>query len=247
MVRLRTLELRLRGLILGSAILATVFAGSTWAFDSSDATNPLVAKFLDASKIQQEALRGTQMEVDIDAQLPKLKETGRMKVMRIVKRLGAITYHRLGEFVGDRTVQHEVIERYLALQTENTDNPSIAITPDNYKFRLKTRMTEGDSRTYVFELTPKKKAVGLFKGELWIDAATGMPLRESGTLVKTPSIFLKKVAFVNEFKLENGISVPSRIECHVDTRIAGRADLNIHFGEPTPAGEEKQPEIADAP
>jgi hypothetical protein len=245
--RLRILELRLPGVILGSAILAMLFAGSLGAFDPTEVTNPLVAKFLDASKIQQQALRGTEMEVEIDAQLPKLKESGRMKVMRIVKRLGEITYHRLGEFVGDRTVEHEVIERYLSLQTQNSDNPSIAITPANYKFRLKTRMTEGNSRTYVFELTPKKKAVGLFKGELWIDAATGMPLRESGTLVKSPSIFVKKLAFVNEFKLENGISVPSHIECHVDTRIAGRADLNIHFGEIAPAGDKDQAEIADAP
>jgi hypothetical protein len=224
-----------------------LFAGPIGAFDPQEATNPLVAKFLDASKIQQEALRGTQMEVEIDAQLPKLKESGKMKVLRIVKHLGEITYHRLGEFVGDRTVQHEVIERYLALQTENSDNPSIAITPANYKFRLKTRMTQGDSRTYVFELTPRKKAVGLFKGEVWVDGATGMPLRESGILVKTPSIFLKKVAFVNEYKLENGISVPSHIECHVDTRIAGRADLNIRFGKVTPTGEEEQPQIADTP
>ena len=187
------------------------------------------------------------MEVDIDAQLPKLKESGRMKVLKTVSRIGKTFFHQLGEFVGDRTVKNEVIMRYLSLQAENNDNTSIAITPANYKFRLKTRMTEGDSRTYIFELTPRKKAVGLFKGELWIDAGTGMPLRESGTLVKSPSFFVKKLAFVNEFKLENGVSVPSHIECHVDTRIAGRADLNIHFGELSPAGEQNQAEITDAP
>ncbi len=239
--------MRLPGVIFGSAILAILFAGPGRAFDPEEVTNPLVDKFLSASKIQQEALRGTQTEVEIDAQLPKLKESGKIKVLRIVKRLGEITYHRLGDFVGDRTVQHEVIERYLALETENSENPSIAITPANYKFRLKTRMTQGDSRTLVFELTPRKKAVGLFKGELWIDAATGMPLRESGTLVKNPNFLLKSVAFVNEFKLQNGVSFPSRTECHVDTRIAGRADLTIRFSTVAPAAEEPQAEIAGAP
>ena len=32
----------------------------------------------------------------------------------------------------------------------------------------------------IFELNPKKKRVGLFKGELWVDTATGMPLKEMG-------------------------------------------------------------------
>ena len=241
--------MRLPGVILGSAILAMLFAGPGKAFDPEDTSRVMVDKFLNASKIQQGALRGTQMEVDIDAQLPKLKETGRMKVLKTVSRLGKTLFRQLGEFVGDRTVKSEVIERYLSLQKDDAENPSIAITPENYKFRLKTKMTQGDSRTYVFELTPKKKTVGLFKGELWVDAATGMPLRESGTLVKSPSaLFIKKVAFVNEYTLQNGVSLPSHIEAHVDTRIAGRADLNIRFSKIAPAaGQPEQPEIADAP
>ena len=239
--------MRLSGVILGSAILAIAFASPSRAFDPEDTTSSLVTKFLSASKIQQEALRGTEMEVDIDAQLPKLKESGKMKVLKKISDLGKIAYHRLGQFVGDRTVETEVIARYLELENDNADNPSVAITPANYKFRLKTKMSQGDSRIDIFELTPRKKMVGLFKGELWVDASTGMPLRESGTLVKTPSIFLKSVSFVNEYKLENGVSLPSHIECHVDTRIAGRADLNVRFSNVASTSEEEQPQIADAP
>lgn len=224
-----------------------LIAGPGRAFEPDETTNPLVTKFLAATKVQQEALRGTQMEVDIDAQLPKLKESGKMKVLRKVSRLGEITFRTLGEFVGDRTVQHEVIARYLSLENENSANPAIAITPQNYKFRLKTKVTQGESRTYIFELTPKKKTVGLFKGELWVDAATGMPLRESGSMVKSPSFFIKGISFVNEYKLDNGVSVPSHIECHVDTHIAGRADLNIRFGKIAPVKEEDQAQIAGAP
>ena len=74
-----------------------------------------------------------------------------------------------------------------------------------------------------------------------------MPVRESGTLVKTPSIFLKSVAFVNEYQLKNGVAWPSHIECHVDTRVAGRADLSIRFSNVTQAAEDESEEIADAP
>jgi hypothetical protein len=144
-------------------------------------------------------------------------------------------------------VEKEVIARYLELDSDSPENASIAITPANYHFRLKTRMTNGDNSIYVFELKPKKNALGLFKGELWVDAATGMPVRETGTLVKTPSIFLKSVVFVNEFQLHNGVAWPSRIECHVDTRVAGRADLSIRFSNVTQAQEDDSTEIADAP
>ncbi len=81
----------------------------------------------------------------------------------------------------------------------------------------------------ILELTPRKKAVGLFKGELWIDAQTGMPVRESGEFVKTPSVFLKKIAFVRDYELRDGVAFPSHIASTVDTRIVGRAELQIYF------------------
>jgi hypothetical protein len=225
------------------------FGNQGLAFEPDDANNPIVSKFLKATKIQQDALRGTQMEVEIDAQLPKLKEQGKLKVLKTIPRLGKIVITRLGEFVGDRTVEKEVIARYLELDVDNAENASsMAITPDNYHFRRKTIMTVGNSEIYIFELKPKKKAVGLFKGELWLDAATGMPVREVGTLVKTPSIFLKSVAFENEFEIKNGVAWPTHIICHVDTRVAGRADLTIRFSNVAPAADTDAPkEIAETP
>jgi hypothetical protein len=217
------------------------------AFEPDDANNPIIRKFLDATRIQQDVLRGTQMEVDIDAKLPKLKQTGKMRVLKIIHKLGSIKYKKIGEFVGDRTVEKEVIARYLELDSESPDNASFAITPANYHFRLKTRMTAGDSKILVYELKPKKNAVGLFKGELWLDASTGMPVKEAGTLVKTPSLLVKSVAFENDYEIKNGVAWPSSIISHVDTRF-GRADLNIRFSNFAHAVEEDESqEIAAAP
>jgi hypothetical protein len=205
------------------------------AFTEADDADQVVDHYLDATKIQQEALRGVQMDVDIDAQLPKLKEKGKLKVLRMVSKVGKITYHKLGEFVGDQTVKNEVIERYLAAEQDGRENGSMAITRANYRFRLKSRLTQTDQLTqaeqkiYIFDLSPKKKKVGLFKGELWLDAKTGMPLRESGELVKNPSVFLKKVEFIRDYEIQDGISVPVHIESKVDTRLVGTAELSINF------------------
>ena len=209
-------------------VASLLIAGGGIVLAADDEKLDVVAKYLDASKVQQEALRGCQMDVDIDAKLPKQEKQGRLRALRIVSRLGKIIYRPLG-FSGDNTVKQEVIARYLSAETEARDNGSIAITPSNYKFRLKAKMTQGDEVTYIFQITPRKKKVGLFKGELWLDAATGMPVRESGELVKTPSIFLKKVEFVREYALQDGVAVPSHIESTVDTRGFGRAELSINF------------------
>jgi hypothetical protein len=69
----------------------------------------------------------------------------------------------------------------------------------------------------------------LFKGEIWIDAATSLRVRESGRLVKNPSIFVKSVEFVREYEIRDGISVLRQIRTVVDTRLVGPAELTIAF------------------
>jgi hypothetical protein len=54
-------------------------------------------------------------------------------------------------------------------------------------------------------------------------------VQESGYLVKSPSIFLKKVAFVRKYEIHDGISVPRQVQSVVDTRLVGRAELTIDF------------------
>jgi hypothetical protein len=81
-------------------------------------------------------------------------------------------------------------------------------------------MATNDGRTvHVFQLTPRKKRVGLFKGDLWLDAETCLPVRESGRLVKLPSIFLRRIEFVREYEIHEGLVYPHSIESVVDTRL----------------------------
>jgi len=71
--------------------------------------------------------------------------------------------------------------------------------------------------------------VGLFKGEIWVDARTFLCVRESGRFVKSPSIFLRKIEFVKDFEIQDGVSVPRQIHTEVDTRLVGPAELTIDF------------------
>jgi hypothetical protein len=189
----------------------------------------IVQKYLNSSQVQQEALKGIQMEVQISADLPKLHKTGRMSALRMISRVGKISYKMLG-FSGDDTVKKDVIARYLTAETETQkDNSQYAITPLNYKFKYKGYLEQSGQQIYLFDLKPRKKRVGLFKGELWLDAKTFMPVREEGEFVKNPSVFLKKVEFIRDYEIQDGVAIPKRIESKVDTRIVGRADITIDF------------------
>ena len=87
----------------------------------------------------------------------------------------------------------------------------MAVTPENYKFKYKGRGQLDGRDVYIFQVTPRQKRQGLFQGEVWIDAATYLRVQESGYLVKNPSIFLKKVAFVRKYEIRDGISVPRQV------------------------------------
>jgi hypothetical protein len=106
----------------------------------------------------------------------------------------------------------------------------LLLTPANYKFKLKgERAVQGTETVYMFQVSPRKKRVGLFKGEVWLDAGSYLPVLEKGRLVKNPSIFFKKVDFERAFAIKNGVSVPAHMTSTIDTRVVGKVELDINY------------------
>jgi hypothetical protein len=212
-----------------AAILPLLCVG-LMAEDAATPPDQIVENYCTVTQFQEQSFDGTSMEVEIQASLPKLKKNGRLHGLRRISTLGRITYEHL-IFEGDGTVKNQVIARYLTAEVESHEeqSPTLTVTPANYKFSYKRKVVMDGRATYLFDVSPKKKRVGLFKGELWIDAATYLPVLESGYWVKSPSIFLKKVAFVRKFEIRGGISVPLQVASTVDTRVWGTAELEIDF------------------
>ena len=178
---------------------------------------------------QQAPGMAASMDMDIQASLPGMKKEGRFHALRKINPFGRISYLK-ASFEGDNAVKNQVVVRYLQAEAEaqRDESDSIAVTPANYKFKYKGQK-DADGRTvHVFELTPKKKKKGLFKGEIWIDAASYLPVREEGNLIKSPSIFVKKVAFVRTFDIRDGMSVPLQVQSVVNT-VFGSAELKVDF------------------
>ena len=200
------------------------------AEDSGFEPTAIIDDYVAVSKAQQTRLQGASMEVDIEAEVPKLHKSGRLHALRRISNLGRITYELL-RFEGDRSIKNDVIARYLTAESEalKSETAALAVTPANYKFKYKGLIVTEGRKVHVFHVTPRKKKVGLYVGELWLDPQTHLPVRESGRLVKNPSIFLKKVEFVKDYLIQGGVSVPSSIKTTVETRIVGKASLSVAF------------------
>jgi len=190
----------------------------------------IVEHYCAASRQQEAALRSATMDVDMEASLPRLKQQGRLHALRRITALGRITYEAL-RFEGDNTIKNQVIARYLTAESEAQKDlaPSLGVTPANYKFKYQGIGGLNGRPVHVFQVNPRKKRQGLFKGEVWIDAATFLRVRESGYFVKSPSMFLKRVAFVRRYEIRDGISVPRQVQSTVETRLVGTAELTIDY------------------
>jgi hypothetical protein len=189
----------------------------------------LVARYLGATRVQQQAMLGAQMEADIDGRLPKLEKEGRMRVLRTISKLGDVTFKVLGVFSGDDTVRKELIARYLNEEQQKKAYAALDVTPLTYDFAIKAILTENGRTRYLFDVKPKKSGPGKFKGEVWVDGATGMPLRESGELVESPSFWLKRIRFAREYEMMDGVSVLKRFQSTAEVRLFGPAELDIQF------------------
>lgn len=208
-------------LLLGAAAMAE---------ESPDAAEAILRNYCAAERNQADVSRASTMDVEFSGALPKLSKTGKLHALRRISRLGRVTYQILG-FEGDGTVKRDLIARYMSaeIRVQQERKAALAVTPDHYRFRFKGR-TELEGRdVYWFAVTPKRKAEGLYRGDLWIDAASFLKVREAGYLVKTPSIFLKRVAFTRKYEIRDGQAVPLRMESVVDTRLVGRAELTIDY------------------
>jgi hypothetical protein len=196
---------------------------------SKEPSDAIISKYLQATQTHEDALRGVSMEVDINASIPKLKEHGRLHALRKISTVGQITYHVLG-FQGSNTVKNQVIARYLQAEQQGQGDQSLAITPANYKFKYKgERQTDNGQQVYVFQVSPHKKKVGLFKGEMWLDASSCLPVFEKGRFVKNPSIFFKKVDFERAYAIKDGVPIPEYMNSVIDTHLIGKVELNISY------------------
>src|SRR5271167_3785061 len=189
------------------------------------------------STLQGGRLASYSATMRILAQLPDVSQYGEYELEKRYSAPRTLVFKAL-RFAGDNFVKHNVIVRLLTSEVEHLqkDDPALtAITSDNYKISYTgTRDLEGLS-TYVYRLKPRQKRNGLFKGQIYLDANSGNLVREEGRLVKSPSFFVKKVEFVQDFADIDSFTLPVHIHSEAQARFVGHAIVDIYQGDYQPA------------
>jgi hypothetical protein len=206
--------------------------------------------FENRSTLQGQQLGSYSDTTIVVAHLPDTKQSGEFELMRTYSATPKSLAFTPVKFQGDGFVKSNIIVRLLQSEADHVtkDDPALtAISPANYKFKSKGSALFDDGRlVYIFEVKPHKKRPGLFKGRIFVDAYTGAIRRAEGSIVKSPSFFIKKVDFVQEYSEVSGFVFPVHLHTISKTRIIGRAIVDIFHRDYKPEATQAKATIAPA-
>jgi hypothetical protein len=146
-------------------------------------------------------------------------------------------------FTGDGFVKSNVITRLLQSEVDHVqkdDSSLTAITAANYKFSYKGTLQTPDHVLHIYQVKPRKKRMGLFKGHIYLDAYTGTLVRAEGRAIKSPSFFIKQIEFAQDYAEVGAFTFPVHVHSEVQTRLVGRAIVDIYQSDYQPVADTAQ-------
>lgn len=180
-------------------------------------------------KQQSSELTGYTATSIIDAELPNSAQNAEFELKQHYAAPSLLEFTPLRS-TGDKFVRSNVIIRLLQSEVDHVrrgEQSQTAINSENYKFSYRGRTQVNQVTAHVFEVKPRHKHVGLFKGKIFVDASNGYLLRAQGRIVKSPSFFIKKIDFVQDYATVAGFTFPIHIHSEAQTRIVGKAIVDV--------------------
>jgi hypothetical protein len=168
----------------------------------------------------------TQYAVVVEASVPDLYKQMALLAIRQNTGNGHSGLLVLG-MDGDGDVAREVVPRYLAFEEKiaNLPRTPAPISPENYKSKFRGQLNTGSGGAYVYDITPRKRNRGLFKGQIWIDALTGTQLLISGRFTNS-SAANNSVSFVREVQMD-GSGYTRLTHLSFTVPLLGRSELLV--------------------
>lgn len=180
--------------------------------------------------IQAQQLAEYSATTIIHAELPESSQQGEFEVQRHYSAPRTLQFTPV-RFNGDGFVKSNVITRLLQSEVDHLkqdDGGQTAINKENYKFSYKGSTNIDGRSVHVFQLKPRSKRPGLFKGKIFLDAYTGSLVRAEGGVVKSPSFFVKKIEFVQDYVDVGNFTFPAHMHSEARARIIGRTVVDIY-------------------
>lgn len=192
-------------------------------------------------RTQSGELAGYTATTVIDAELPESAQKAEFELKQHYVAPSVLEFTPLRS-TGDKFVKSNVIVRLLQSEADHVhkrEQSQTAIASDNYKFSYKGTSELNGVPVHVYDVKPRQKRVGLFKGKIYLESSNGHLLRAQGTIVKSPSFFIKKIRFSQDYTTVAGFTLPAHIHSEADTRLVGKAIVDI-------VHRDYQPEVSSA-
>jgi hypothetical protein len=163
----------------------------------------------------------------IEAEVSALSQKGQFCLIRSFSAPHSLVYTPL-IFVGDSFIKNNVILRFLQSDVEHVQHSAnLAILEDNYKFFYKGIEDLNGRQLYAFAVKPRRKSPDLFKGKILIDPHTSCIIRAVGRFSKSPSWWIKRIDFIQDYDMVDGFALPVRTKSVTQVRIIGRVAVTI--------------------
>ena len=169
----------------------------------------------------------------IEAELPDQSQKGRYELQRTYSAPHTLKFKAVS-FTGDGFVKTNVIHRLMQSEVdhvEKQEGPETAITTRNYKFNYKGVKEIDGRQVHVFDVKPREKRVGLFRGRIYIDMLTGTLRRAEGQAIKSPSFFVNKIEFTTDYADFGIFTFPIHLHSSAKTRLVGRAVVDVSISD----------------
>jgi hypothetical protein len=181
------------------------------------------------SSQQAAALAAYSAVTVVHAELPDTSQQGEFELQRKYEAPHTLQFTPV-HYTGDGFVKSNVITRLLQSEVDHVqkDDPALtAISPANYKFSYKGVSRVENRLVHVYQVKPHKKRPGLFKGRVYLDARSGALVRVEGSVVKSPSFFVKHIEFWQDYTDVQSFTLPVHIHSEAKARIVGRTIVDI--------------------
>jgi hypothetical protein len=180
--------------------------------------------------LQARTLLHSEDNTIIHAELPATSQRGQFELLRSYSAEPRTLHYASIKFEGDGFIKSNVIVKVLQSevdQVEKGDREATALNDRNYQFSYKGIEALNGQKVHVYKVKPRQKKSGLFKGKIYLDAQSGRMRRVEGSVVKTPSFFLRRIDFVQDFAEVDGFTVPTELHSTARAHIIGRAMVSI--------------------
>jgi outer membrane lipoprotein-sorting protein len=157
----------------------------------------------------------------IRAELPATSQSGEYRLRRDYLAPRTLRFEVIHS-AGDLFIKTNVIARLLRSEVDHVqkDDPALtSLTAVNYKFWYQSTTILDGRPVHIYQVKPRAKRLGLFKGRIYLDTHTGTLVRTEGSSVKSPSLFIKSIYFVQNYVDIAQFTFLSHTHYEVRTRI----------------------------